>query len=217
MTVLPRRVFVSHPKLSAFAATPNSRTQSTPHNPGPQHFFNVRSGLHIDAEAMIRGVGMRHSSNVAAILLTLSTAVTASGASAAGDVLLRRPAAPPAAIGDVRLSPGDTCIVHLASGAVVRARCAGIGSHTVEFDFARSNDAPDRRAFALDEVDVIARMVTMSKARRAWIGAAIVATASLPFGISLVGDMVVPAAIAGALIGYNTGEERAEIVDERRR
>ena len=46
-------------------------------------------------------------------------------------------------------------------------------------------------------------MVTMSRGKRGKIGAAIGALVSLPFGISQFADMVVPAAIAGALIGYN--------------
>ena len=38
---------------------------------------------------------------------------------------------------------------------------------------------------------------------------------SLPLGISVVGDMMVPAAIVGALIGRATGDSRAEVVFER--
>jgi hypothetical protein len=60
-------------------------------------------------------------------------------------------------------------------------------------------------------------MVTISKGKRARIGAFVGALASIPFGISQVGDMVIPAAIAGGVIGHNTGSERAEIVFERRR
>ena len=38
---------------------------------------------------------------------------------------------------------------------------------------------------------------------------------SVPFGISMVGDMVMPAAILGSLIGRSTGDSRAEVVFER--
>ena len=55
----------------------------------------------------------------------------------------------------------------------------------------------------------------MSKAKRGWVGAAIGAAVSVPFGISMVGDMVVPAAILGSLIGRSTGDSRAEVVFER--
>ncbi len=40
--------------------------------------------------------------------------------------------------------------------------------------------------------------------------------ASLPFAVSMFGDMMMPAAIAGALIGYNSGQARAEVLFERR-
>jgi hypothetical protein len=55
----------------------------------------------------------------------------------------------------------------------------------------------------------------MSNVRRGWIGAAIAAAASAPFGISMVGDMVIPAAVLGSLIGRRTGDSRAEVVFER--
>jgi hypothetical protein len=55
----------------------------------------------------------------------------------------------------------------------------------------------------------------MSKGARGWLGAGIGALVSLPFGISMVGDMMVPAAIVGALIGRATGDSRAEVVFER--
>jgi hypothetical protein len=88
---------------------------------------------------------------------------------------------------------------------------------SVVFDVEQPDGSPAPRVFAAADVEVIAKMVTMSRARRGWIGAAIVAAASVPFGISMVGDMVVPAAIAGGLVGYHTGEPRAEVVYERRR
>ena len=55
----------------------------------------------------------------------------------------------------------------------------------------------------------------MSKGTRGWLGAGIGALVSLPFGISMVGDMMVPAAIVGALIGRATGDSRAEVLFER--
>lgn len=159
---------------------------------------------------------MRHFSNVSALLLTITTGVGSGCASAANDVALRRPAVVTTTIADVRVSPGTPCIVHLTSGEVVRARFGRVVGNSVELDVEQPDGPPVPRAFAVAEVEVIAKMVTMSKARRAWIGAAIVAAASVPFGVSMVGDMVVPAAIAGALVGYHTGEPRAEVVYERR-
>ena len=58
-------------------------------------------------------------------------------------------------------------------------------------------------------------MVTMSRGKRAKIGAAIGALASLPFAVSMFGDMMMPGAIVGALIGYNSGQARAEVLFER--
>ena len=55
----------------------------------------------------------------------------------------------------------------------------------------------------------------MSKGTRGWLGAGIGALVSLPLGISMVGDMMIPAAIVGALIGRATGDSRAEVVFER--
>jgi hypothetical protein len=55
----------------------------------------------------------------------------------------------------------------------------------------------------------------MSKRKRVWLGAAVGAAASLPFSISMFGDMVVPGAIAGALFGSGNGDVRTEIIFER--
>jgi hypothetical protein len=155
---------------------------------------------------------------VGSLLLTL-VAVTAGCASVPPSaVSLRRPGTPPAAsLADVRVSPGTVCIVHLASGAVIRGRLAHVSGDRVELDVASGNGAPDRRVIDDADLDVMARMVTMSKGKRARIGALVGALASLPLGISQFGDMVIPAAIAGGVIGHNTGSARAEIVFERRR
>jgi hypothetical protein len=160
---------------------------------------------------------MRHFSNVTAILLTITTAAGAGCASAAGAVALQRPAVVLTSIGDVRLPPGTHCVVQLTSGDVVRGRFARVVGESVELEVEQPDGPAAPRTFAVADVEVIAKMVTMSRVRRGWIGAAIVAAASVPFGISMVGDMVVPAAITGGLVGYHSGEPRAEIVYERRR
>ena len=124
---------------------------------------------------------------------------------------------PASALADVRLSPGTVCVVHLVSGAVIRGRLAHVSRDRVELDVESGNGALDRRVIDHADLDVMARMTTMSRRKRARIGALVGALASLPFGISQFADMVIPAAIAGAVIGHNTGNERAEIVFERRR
>jgi len=161
---------------------------------------------------------MRHSSAVGTLLLTMGVVNAGCASAPASAVSLQRPGTPPAAsLADVRLSPGTVCIVHLASGAAMRGRLAHVSGDRIELDVESANGAPDRRVIDDTEVDVIARMMTMSKGKRARIGAFVGALASLPFGISQVGDMVIPAAIAGAVIRHHTGSERAEIVFERRR
>jgi hypothetical protein len=68
---------------------------------------------------------------------------------------------------------------------------------------------------AEEEIVCLARRVGKSTTARAWVGALIAATVSLPFGISMVGDMMMPAAIAGALITGNTGQPRARVLLDR--
>jgi hypothetical protein len=154
---------------------------------------------------------------VGILFLTVAPALGAGCASTNGPVALRQPASPPApTLSDVQIPPGAACVVHLTNGRVVRGRLAGITADRVELDLENGPGGPQRRVIAGDDVDVLARMVTMSRGKRGKIGAAIGALVSLPFGISMFGDMVMPAAIVGALIGYNSGEPRAEVVFQRR-
>ena len=71
------------------------------------------------------------------------------------------------------------------------------------------------RRVAEEDIVCLARRVGKSTTARGWLGALIAASASLPFGISMVGDMMMPAAIAGALIAGNTGQPKARIVLDR--
>ena len=71
----------------------------------------------------------------------------------------------------------------------------------LELDVSGADGTVSRRSFAHADVALLAKVVKMSKAKRGWVGAAIGAAVSVPFGISMVGDMVVPAAILGSLIG----------------
>ena len=66
-----------------------------------------------------------------------------------------------------------------------------------------------------EEIVCLAARVGKSTTARGWLGALVGALASLPFGISVVGDMVMPAAIAGALIAGNTGQPRARVLLDR--
>jgi hypothetical protein len=76
-------------------------------------------------------------------------------------------------------------------------------------------DGLTTRRVAEGEIVCLARRVGKSTTARGWFGALIGATASLPFGMSMVGDMMMPAAIAGALIAGNTGQPRARVLFDR--
>lgn len=117
-------------------------------------------------------------------------------------------------LADVRLPVGTECIVQLASGETVRGRLERITEHHIELN-VRDEAVVHRESLAHADVVMLAKVVKMSKAKRGWVGAAVAAAVSVPFGISTIGDMVVPAAILGALIGRGTGDSRAEIVFER--
>lgn len=71
------------------------------------------------------------------------------------------------------------------------------------------------RYIAEEEIVCLARRVGKSTTTRAWLGALIGATASLPFGISMVGDMIMPAAIGGALVARNTDQPKARVLLDR--
>jgi hypothetical protein len=71
------------------------------------------------------------------------------------------------------------------------------------------------RRVAEDEIVCLARRVGKSTTARGWLGALIGAGASLPFGVSMAGDMMMPAAIVGALIAGSTGQPRARVLLDR--
>ena len=119
------------------------------------------------------------------------------------------------ALADVNLPDGAECIVRTSGGEVVRGRIERVSADPLQLDITAEDGSVSRRSFAHADVAMLAKVVKMSKTKRGWIGAAIGAAASIPFGISMVGDMVVPAAILGAVIGRSTGDSSAEVVFER--
>ena len=125
-------------------------------------------------------------------------------------------ASPPArALADVSLPDGSECIVRSSGGEIVRGRVVRVSADPLQVDVSGADGTVSRRSFAHADVALLAKVVKMSKAKRGWVGAAIGAAVSVPFGISMVGDMVVPAAILGSLIGRSTGDSHAEVVFER--
>jgi hypothetical protein len=104
----------------------------------------------------------------------------------------------------------------MVRGEIVRGKPIEVTSDRLELEVWDSNAGRARqRGFDHADVQLVARVVKLSKGARGCLGAAIGALASLPFGISMVGGMMVPAAIVGALIGRATGDSRAEVVFER--
>ena len=149
--------------------------------------------------------------------LTLLVALGSSGcASGARIVPMVRPAN--LAVTDVsavRLPPGAECLVGLAGGGTLRGRCQQITHDTLVLSSKASTGAVAPRSIPHEDIVLVARMVKMSKGARGRLGAAIGALISLPLGISMPGDMVIPASLIGALIGRSTGDSHAEVVFER--
>jgi len=118
-------------------------------------------------------------------------------------------------LADLHLPRGTETMVGLLSGRVVRGSLERMTTDRLEL---RSRD-PTGGSIVYDvshaDIAFVARVVGMSKRARGYLGAAIAAVASLPLGISMIGDMVVPAAIIGSLIGRGTDNQRAEVVYER--
>jgi hypothetical protein len=138
--------------------------------------------------------------------------VGGSGCAAARPLPVVRPAnsAPVTNLANLQLAPGTQCLVGLSGGGQLRGTCESNSRDRLELRWW-----DDMRSIPHAEITLVARVVKLSKGTRGCLGAAIGALVSLPFGISMVGDMMVPAAIVGALIGRATGDSRAEVLFER--
>jgi hypothetical protein len=150
-------------------------------------------------------------------LLILLFAVGESGCAAARPLPLVRPAnsATVANLADLQLAAGTQCLVGLSGGGQLRGTCESNSRDRLELRWWDETYAERQRSIPHPEITFVARVVKMSKGTRGWLGAGIGALVSVPFGISMVGDMMVPAAIVGALIGRATGDSRAEVLFER--
>ena len=125
---------------------------------------------------------------------------------------------PPAGTSVSRLSDlpsmsGADVVMLLRSGEIARGAVETIDGNVLVLRVTA--DGLTTRSVAEEEIVCLARRVGKSTTARGWLGALIGATVSLPFGISMVGDMVMPAAIAGALIAGNTGQPRACVLLDR--
>jgi hypothetical protein len=156
-----------------------------------------------------------HRASAAIVFAGCSVALSAGGcAHASRPIVLERPAAAVARLSELPPMPEVDVVVLLRSGATAMG---AIETNDGDILVMRvTGDASiTTRNFAEEEILCLARRVGKSTRTRGWLGALIGATASLPFGISMVGDMMVPAAIAGALIAGNTGQPRARVLLDR--
>ena len=118
-------------------------------------------------------------------------------------------------LADLPLAPGARCLVGLMGGRTIRGVFLRMSDDRLEL---RLDDEEGTPTLRVDHNDVVfvARLVGKSKATRGWLGGAIGALVSLPLSISMPGDMMIPAALAGSAMGMATGDSRAEVIFERR-
>lgn len=151
-----------------------------------------------------------------AALVVATCALLLSGGCAHGNgpVVLERPAGVAVSrLSDLPSMPGAHLVVLLRSGESTEGEFDTI--HGSVLVLRMTEDGISTRRVAEEEIVCLARRVGKSTTTRALLGALIGATASLPFGISMVGDMMMPAAIAGALMAANTGHARARVLLDR--
>jgi hypothetical protein len=149
------------------------------------------------------------------VVVACALALGAAGcAHARRPVILERPAgATVSRLSDLPSMPGAHVVVLLRSGESARGAVETIDGNVLVL---RVTDVGlSTRRVAEEEIVCLARRVGKSTTARGWLGALIGATASLPFGISMVGDMMMPAALVGALIAGNTGQPRARVLLDR--
>jgi hypothetical protein len=151
----------------------------------------------------------------AVVVAACAMALGASGCAHANrPVILERPAGTSVSrLSDLPSMPGAYVVVLLRSGESARGALETIDGNVLVLRVAE--DGFTTRRVAEEEIVCLARRVGKSETARGWWGALIGAAASLPFGISMTGDMMMPAAIAGALIAGNTGQPRARVLLDR--
>jgi hypothetical protein len=149
-------------------------------------------------------------------LFVLLAAVVGTQCASGAPTGIESGARPPAtAFADVRLEEGTECIVRLMTGETVRGRLQRIGSDRIDLRLPDAFRGHVPRSIPHADVALLARVVKMSTTKRGWVGAAIGAAASAPFGVSMAGDMMIPAAPLGSVIARGTGDSRAVVVHER--
>jgi hypothetical protein len=150
-----------------------------------------------------------------AVIVVAACALALGGcAHATRPVILDRPAGGSVSrLSDLPSMPGAQMVVLLRSGESARGALETIDGNVLVL--RATEDGLTTRRVAEEDIVCLARRVGKSTTARGWLGALIGATASLPFAISMAGDMMMPAAIAGALIAGNTGQPRARVILDR--
>lgn len=129
-------------------------------------------------------------------------------------VVLERPAGTAMSrLSDLPSMPDAHLVVLLRSGESAEGTLETIDGNVLVLRV--TEDGFSTRRVPEEEILCLARRVGKSTTARGGLGALIGAVASLPFAISMVGDMMMPAAIAGALIAGNTGQPRARVLLDR--
>src|SRR6185436_6999654 len=111
---------------------------------------------------------------------------------------------------DMSLPIGANCVLQSVNREHIRGQFQGLSNGELMIRSSDTAGTVVERRIAEADIVLVARVVGMSKGTRRRLGAAIAAAASVPLGISMYGDMVIPAAIIGALVGGGTGDSRAE-------
>ena len=143
------------------------------------------------------------------------------GALGAGCAHARRPivlepssGVPVSRLSDLPSMSGAEVVMLLRSGEIARGAVETIDGNVLVLHVTEAGFMT--RRVAEEEIVCLARRVGKSTTARGWSGALIGAAVSLPFGISMAGDMMMPAAIVGALIAGNTGQPKARVLLDRR-
>jgi hypothetical protein len=116
---------------------------------------------------------------------------------------------------DLHLKQGTPSVVRLVGGETIQGKVQEVLPDRLELVVDTWQGTSTARSIAESDIQTIAKLPRVSARARTWIGAAIGAAATLPFSISMFGDMIVPGAIAGALFGSRPGDTRAEVIFER--
>lgn len=148
---------------------------------------------------------------VAALLLAV-LAVSGCATTSADRLRLVIQSSPPATqLAGLSFDRARDYVVSTRDGRITRGRVTmSDGALVVEEAPQRSLVVPDA------DILLVGVVAGASRMRRGWIGAAVGALVSVPFGLSIKGDMVVPAAILGAQLARRTGDEYVRVLLDRR-